>query len=53
MFVQDQLVTAVGRHFMQQSVDETETIERFMNAARLFAQGSRHAASRLKDESVH
>lgn len=37
----EQLVTAVGRHFMQQSVDETDTIERFINAAYMFAQGSR------------
>lgn len=37
----EQLVTAVGRHFMQQSVDEVDTIERFINAAYSFAQGPR------------
>lgn len=37
----EQLVTAVGRHFMQQSVNEADTIESFVEAAYMFAQGAR------------
>lgn len=39
----EQMATAVGRHFMQQSVDEADTIESFVNAAYMFAQGHRHS----------
>lgn len=34
-------MTAVGRHFRQQSVNEADTIESFVEAAYSFAQGTR------------
>jgi len=49
----DQLMTAVGRHFMQQNVDEAETIERFIRAAKLLAQGIRQVSPGPGDETVH
>lgn len=50
---QDQLVTAVGRHFNQQSVDEAETIMAFIRAAKLLAHGVRRASPTLPEDIVH